>query len=152
MKKSSIFRLVAMLAVVSLLAVSVLGACAPKEEVLAEQVSPTPEVIVIPSMVVTGETFDVAGSGFPPDELLTVMIVGATPIENIYLGSGFHPNETGAFLAPCVAKSEYKKLVGAGKPALLLSKIEPGAYTLEVSSSGGGIATTPLVVKEGTKD
>jgi hypothetical protein len=92
--------------------------------------------MVTPNKVKAGASFDMAGSGFSPDGLVTLTLTGVDNLGSEFVFDSAETNDYGAF-----SKAVTSRSLGVFKG------LEPGAYTVKAEDSIGGTATYPLILE-----
>jgi hypothetical protein len=99
--------------------------------IVANPVSPTsPSTSIVAGVVETGGDITIWGSGFMPDEVVTIMAIGTTSDGGDRIITGDQANQFGALMVDVTIS------------------LDPGVYTLKAFGSRGSEATAPLVVVE----
>ncbi len=93
-------------------------------------------IVVTPNSVVTGGTFNIAGSGLQPGEGWLAIMVAAIAGSDLIM-SGGDANASGAF-----------ESIGRVAAGLNVAKpgVNPGVYTVRVIGTKGSVASAPIIV------
>ena len=94
------------------------------------------EIVPMPQVVPEGTSFEIAGAGFEPGEVVLFKLVLGGGRPDMFLQGG-EANDRGAFLADATAN------VSGG---VLPDIVTPGLYTVKASTLDGHVASAPLIV------